>query len=89
MSERWRRGWWGWTRSSEGFAVRLLGPTNLQYRDASGVLHISAEAMSKPWNNIVVYTSSISDIPVLPRAEVVDRIGRAFAHRGWRLVLAD
>lgn len=89
MSERFRRVWWGWLRSSEGWDVRLLGRTDLQYRDAAGLLHISAESMSKPWSDIVVYTTTIPDTPSLPRAQVIDRLQRAFAARGWNFIEAD
>ena len=89
MSEKFKRSWWGWARSSEGFAVRFLGKTNLQYRDDRGLLHINAEAMSSPWNNIVVYSESIPDTEALPRAEVIERLERAFRYRGWNLLLDD
>jgi len=85
-SETFRRNWRGWARSSEGFAVRLLGRTDLQYSDEFGYLHISAEAMSKPWTDIVVYTATIPDRPDRPRAEVLSRLRRAFNFRGWNLI---
>jgi hypothetical protein len=61
--ETFKWNWRGWARSSEGYAVRLMGRTNLQYTDEFGELHISAESMSKPWTDIVVYTSTIPDRP--------------------------
>jgi len=70
MSERFRRKWRGWTESSDGYAVRLLGRTNLEFRDSLGSIRIAAEAMSKPWNKVVVYTQSIPDTTDRPRAEV-------------------
>jgi hypothetical protein len=85
-SETFRRNWRGWARSSEGYAVRLLGRTDLQYSDEFGDLNISAEAMSKPWTDIVVYTATIPDRPDRPRAEVLSRLRRAFDFRGWNLI---
>ena len=79
--------WRGWARSSEGYAVRLMGRTNLQYTDEYGDLHISAEAMSKPASEIVVYTSTIPDRLERPRDEVVSRLRRAFAYKGWTMVV--
>jgi pyruvate dehydrogenase complex dehydrogenase (E1) component len=86
MSERFRRSWRGWTESSEGYSVRLLGRTKLEFRDSAGTIRISAEAMSKPWNEIVVYVQSIPDTTIRPRAEVLDRLQRAFRSRGWTMV---
>lgn len=84
--ERFRRGWWGWIRSSQGYSVRLLGRTNLQYRDPIGVLTISAEAMSKPWSDVVVYTSSIPSRDDRSRDEVIGRLQRAFTFAGWTMI---
>ena len=86
MSERFRNTWRGWTESSEGYAVRLRGRSNLEFRDSGGTIHISAEAMSKPWNKIVVETQSIPETTDRPRAQVVDRIRRAFHSKGWTMV---
>ena len=86
MSERFRRKWRGWTESSDGYAVRLLGRTNLEFRDSLGSIRIAAEAMSKPWNKVVVYTQSIPDTTDRPRAEVVNRLERVFASKGWTMV---
>jgi hypothetical protein len=86
--ERFRRGWWGWIRSSDGYSIRLMGRTRLQYRDALGELDIFAEPMSEPWSDIVVDTSSIPDTPDRTRAEVVDKLHRAFRFAGWTLIEA-
>lgn len=87
--ETFSRSWRGWVRSSEGYDVRLLGRTNLQYRDHGGVLRMSAEAMSDPWTNIVVEVSSIPDTMDRPRREVIARLRRAFAFNGWTLIEND
>lgn len=76
----------GWASSSEGYAVRLMGRTNLQYTDEFGDLHISAEAMSKPSTEVVVHTATIPDQPERPRDEVLSRLRRAFDYRGWTMV---
>lgn len=88
-TETFKRSWRGWTRSSDGFAVRLLGRTNLQYIDEYGELQVSAEAMSEPWSEIVVDTSSIPDRAERPRDEVLSRLCRAFEYNGWSLVEDD
>ena len=88
-SETFRKSWRGWVHSSEGYAIRLLGRTSLTYRDDRGQVRIDAEAQSKPWNEVVVYGRSIPDTPERPKAEVLDRLSRAFEFRGWRLTLED
>ena len=89
MTEQFTTSWRGWATSSDGFSVRLLGRTGLDYKDEAGNLRINAEAMSKPWNEIVVYSGSIPDSPERPRAMVLERLGRAFAWRGWKLTVED
>lgn len=84
--ETFRRGWWGWIRSTDGYSVRLLGRTRLEYRDSAGELVIFAEAMSKPWSEVVVDTSSIPDTPTRSREEVLNRLRRAFSFAGWTLI---
>jgi hypothetical protein len=86
--ERFRRGRWGWIRSSDGYSIRLMGRTRLQYRDALGELDIFAEPMSEPWSDIVVDTSLIPDAPDRTREEVVGRLQRAFTFAGWTLIEA-
>ncbi|HEY2880203.1 hypothetical protein [Nocardioides sp.] len=88
-AETFRWSWRGWARSSEGYAFRLMGRTDLQYTDEFGDLHISAEVMSKPSTEIVVYTSTIPDRPERPRNEVLARLRRAFAYKGWALIAED
>lgn len=66
-----------------------MGRTDLQYTDEFGDLHISAEVMSKPSTEVVVYTVTIPDRPERPRAEVVSRLRRAFDYKGWSLVEED
>jgi hypothetical protein len=84
--ERFRRGMWGWIRSSDGYSVRLMGRTRLQYSDALGELTLSAEAMSDPWSDVVVDTSTIPDTSERSRGEVVERLKRAFRFAGWTLI---
>jgi len=42
--------------------------------------------MSTPWSDVVVDTSSIPDMPDRPRAEVAERLRRAFRCAGWTLI---
>lgn len=89
MRERFKRSWRGWVRSDDGYAIRLTGRTGIDYRDDVGRLRINSEAMSSPWNEIVVYTGSIPDVAERPRAEVLSRLRRAFEFAGWLLTLED
>jgi hypothetical protein len=86
--ETFKANWRGWTRSSDGYAVRLLGRNDLQYKDELGDLSIFAEPMAN-WTDIVVETSSIPDRPERSRQEVVSRLRRAFEHRGWTMIESD
>jgi hypothetical protein len=63
-----------------------MGRTKLQYTDEYGELHLSAEAMSKPPSEIVVYTASIPDRAERSRSEVLARLRRAFDHEGFSMV---
>lgn len=86
--EKFRRGRWGWIRSSDGYSVRLLGRTRLQYRDSLGELDVFAEPMSRPWSDITVDTSTIPELPDRSRKLVVDRLFRAFQFAGWTFIEA-
>lgn len=88
MTEKFKRSWRGWIRSSEGFEVRLVGRNDLEYRDKTCHLRLFAEPMFR-WNDIVVDTATIPDTAELPRTEIIDRLSRAFAARGWNLLLGD
>ena len=89
VSDEFKRSWRGWTRSSEGFEVRLRGRNNLEYRDGDCHLRLFAEPTSARWNDIVVYGATIPDTAELPKTKVIERLGRAFAARGWNLLLDD
>jgi hypothetical protein len=88
-AETFKRSWRGWIRSSEGYAVRLTGRTRLQYSDEYGDVEVSAEVMSKPWSEIVVYAGTIPDRAERSRTQVLSRVRRAFDYVGWTLVEAD
>lgn len=75
----------GWARSSEGYAVRIVGRNDLQYTDELGDLSIFAEPTYE-WTDIVVETAAIPDRPGRPREEVVSRLRRAFEFRGWTMI---
>ena len=86
VSERFKRNrLTGWIRSSEGFSIRVRGRTGIDYRDELGEICIDSECLSKPWNAILVYTGSIADTPERPRAQVLERLQRAFDHAGFIL----
>lgn len=85
--ETFKSSWRGWITSSDAYAVRLLGRTNLQYKDEFGELAISAEAMTKPYSHIAVYTTTIPDSEQRPRADVVEKLRRAFEARGWTMLV--
>jgi hypothetical protein len=86
-SETFKANWRGWARSSEGYAVRLVGRNDLQYTDALGDLRLFAEPMAD-WTDIVVETGSIPELPGRSREEVVSRLRRAFEYRGWTMIEA-
>lgn len=89
MSERFRKTWRGWIRSSDGYAIRVGSRTGISYRDDHGQIHIDSEAMSSPRGEVVVYTGSVPDTAERPKAEVLDRLRRAFEFAGWRLTLEE
>ncbi len=89
MTERFHKTVLGTIRSSEGYSIRVLGRTGLEYADDRVKIRIDSESMPDPWLEVVVYTRSIPDTPELPRTEIVDRIGRAFDYAGWRLTLQE
>lgn len=78
----------GWARSSEGYAVRILGRNDLQYTDELGDVRIFVEPMAN-WTDIVVETTQIPDRPERSREEVVGRLRRVFEYRGWTMIDAD
>ncbi|BBH16224.1 hypothetical protein Back2_05110 [Nocardioides baekrokdamisoli] len=84
-TEIFRTNWRGWASSSEGYAVRIVGRNDLQYRDESGIHHIFIEPMTK-WTEIVVDTEAIPRSPLLPEGELLNRLRRVFAFRGWTLI---
>ena len=87
MSETFKKTWRGWIQSSDGYAIRVGSRTGIDYRDDRGEVRIDSEAMSSPWFEVVVYTGSIPDEPQRPRAQVLDRLQRAFDFAGFRLTL--
>jgi hypothetical protein len=86
--EMFKRRLGGWLVSSDGYSIRLLGRSNLRYVDDLGSIRLFAEPMANPWSAIVVDTSAIPDQPERTRQEVVARLGRGFAQRGWTLIEA-
>ena len=62
--------WRGWARSSQGYAVRLMGRNDLRYLDELGDLRVFAEPTAT-WTDILVETAAIPDRPGRSREEVV------------------
>ena len=89
MSERFKKSWRGCVRSTEGYSVRVGSRTGIDYQDSDGRIRIDSEAMSDPWFEVVVYTGSIADTQERPRAQVFDRLRRAFEFAGLRLTLEN
>ena len=87
--ETFRTTWRGWVASSEGYSVRVGSRTGIDYRDDRGSLRIDSERMSEPSNEVVIYSGSIPDTATRPRAEVLERLGKAFQHAGLVLTLED
>ena len=87
MAERFRKTLRGRVISSEGFSVRILGPTGIQYKDSHGELRIDSEALAVPGMDVVVFTRSIPDSTFRPRRQVLDNVARAFDYAGWTLEL--
>jgi hypothetical protein len=87
MTERFRKTLRGRVISSEGFSVRILGPTGIQYQDIHGELRIDSEALAGPGMDVVVFTRSIPDSTSRPRQRVLDNVARAFGDAGWTLKL--
>ncbi len=63
-----------------------MGRNHLQYEDEFGRQNLFVEPDGKSWRDVVVDTQPIVERPERPRDEIVDRLRRAFAHRGWKLI---
>jgi hypothetical protein len=84
--EQFKRQWWtGWIRSSQGYSVRIVGRNDLQYADEARRLSLFVEPLAD-YSDIVLDMSSIPDMPDRTRAEIVDRLHRAFRFAGWTLI---
>jgi uncharacterized lipoprotein len=83
--ETFKTNWRGWARSSEGYAVRVMGRNDLQYTDELGELSVFVEPLAD-WTDIVVYTAKIPDRPGRSKEQVVDRLRRVFEFRGWTMI---
>jgi hypothetical protein len=89
VGEHFSKTWGNRIRSSDGYSIRVLGRTGLEYKDDRVKLRIDSESMPQPWLGVVVYTGSIPDNSELPRAEIIERLQRAFDFAGWRLTLEE
>jgi hypothetical protein len=86
-NETFRKSWHERVSSSDGYSVRVIGRTGLDYRDDLGSFRIDSESMSGPDMEVVVYPRSIPELPGRSRAEVLDRLRRAFEYAGWKLTV--
>jgi hypothetical protein len=86
--ESFKKSWRGWLKSSEGYSLRVGSRTGIDWR-ALGALRIDSEVMSEPLHEVVVHTGSIPDTVERPRAEVLERLRRAFDYMGRQLKLED
>ncbi|WP_062318038.1 hypothetical protein [Demequina maris] len=84
QGETFKRRWLGWTVSSLGYRVRIMGRNDLQYEDEFGRQRLFADPDGN--GGIVVETARIRDRPERTRDDVVDRLRRAFTSRGWTMV---
>ncbi|MGI8792045.1 MAG: hypothetical protein ACR2H3_02525 [Acidimicrobiales bacterium] len=75
----------GWIRSSDGYAVRIVGRNDLQYADERRQLHLFVEPLAN-YSDIVLDPASIPVMPETDRTELLDRIRRAFGFAGWTLL---
>jgi hypothetical protein len=80
-----RQRWRGWIRSSQGYSVRIVGRHQLQYLDESHRLDLFVEPLANN-SDIVLDESSIPAMSSASRLEIVDRLRRAFAQAGWKLI---
>ncbi|MFM2352948.1 MAG: hypothetical protein RLZZ608_354 [Actinomycetota bacterium] len=72
----------GWSASSEGYEVQVVSRSHVSYRDRFGTLVWAAEDLSVAPFGMVVFLDDIADEPGRTGREVLERIGRAFAHKG-------
>jgi hypothetical protein len=90
VTERFKRSRWrGRITSSDGYSVRVIGRTGVEYCDSAGCIMIGSEVMSGPGLGIVVYSGSIPDRPERPRSQVLERLDRSFASQRWRVTVED
>lgn len=83
-----RQRWTGWIRSSQGYSVRIVGRNDLQYVDDARQLSMFVEPLAN-YSDIVLDMASIPDMPERSRAEVIERLHRAFGFAGWTLIESD
>jgi hypothetical protein len=84
--ERFKRRWWtGWIQSTEGYSVRIVGRNDLQYVDEDRRLSLFVEPLAN-YTDIVIDTSTIPDMSQQSRAELLERLQRAFRFAGWTLI---
>jgi len=81
--------------SNEGFSVKILGRTGLQYTEGSKTLHVNSEVLAGP-SGLGIYKNSIKswDLPYdnetideSKRDAIVENIRRAFRFDGYEIAV--
>lgn len=65
--------------------MRIVGRNDLQYVDEARRLSLFVEPLAN-YSDIVLDLSSIPELPEQTRAELLDRLRRAFRFAGWILI---
>jgi hypothetical protein len=77
--------------SQAGFSVEVRLPDGIRYEEAGRVIDVFAEMLAGPEPTMVVRRGDVrdahGDLPEPERARVVENIGRAFAFKGWTLLV--
>lgn len=85
LAEEFKKHWFlDRVTSSLGYQITLK-QDRVEYSDLLGSLDIDGEWAPGSGTTVHLYSSSIPDQPARPRAEVLDRLQRAFSAAGWNL----
>lgn len=85
--EKFRRTFTGWVVSSLGYRVKPLPRSCVLYKDQWGLVEVDAEMLVHEPYGYVIYTHSIPTGHHHSRAEIADRIRRAFRAGGGILAI--
>jgi hypothetical protein len=77
--------------SQVGFTVEVRLREGIRYEEAGRSVELFAESLVGPARTMVVRRSDVrdarGDLPEPERARVLENIGRAFAFKGWTLLV--